>query len=125
MILDGSTKLEAVLAGGVSANQPEVHVDYVDWNINGETSPPVTFRVALNSTTDVTILAAPSGPSKVREPIRISIYNRDTANVTVTVKTDDGTTEHIVAQTILATLETLHFEKGRGWYATTTAGAIK
>ena len=125
MILDPNLKLEAVLGGAVSANQPAVHTDYVEWSISGEPSMPVPFRVALNSANDVTILAAPSGPSKVREPIRISIYNRDTANVTVTVKTDDGTTEHIVAQTILATLETLHFEKGRGWYATTTAGAIK
>ena len=114
MILDGSTKLEAVLAGGVSANQPEVHVDYVDWNINGETSPPVTFRVALNSTTDVTILAAPTA-SPAREVMNLTVYNKDTASVTVTVKTDDGT-ERILMKQPVATLGTLCYEKGVGWY---------
>ena len=125
MILDTNLKLEAVLGGAVSANQPAAHIHYVDWNRDGVPSAPATFRVALNGASDVTILAAPGINGPRREVIRASIYNRDTANVTVTVKTDDGTTEHIVAQTILATLETLHFEKGRGWYATTTAGAIK
>lgn len=125
MILDTNLRLEAVLGGVVSANQPVAHIHYVDWNHNGIQSSPATFRVALNGAADVTLLAAPGVNGPRREVIRATIYNRDTANVTVTVKTDDGTTEYIVAQTILATLETLHFEKGRGWYATTTAGAIK
>ena len=118
MILNGTLmKLEAVLAGAVAANQPEVTVDYIDWNPQGAPTPPAQFRVALNSTTDVTILAAPVG-NPTREPIRIAIYNKDTASVTVTVKTDDGTTERIIMKKVLATLETLHFEKGSGWYTT-------
>jgi len=90
VILDySSLRLEAVLAGAVSANQPEAHVDYVDWSPEGRPSPPATFRVALNSATDVVILAAPTANPR-REPVRLSIYNKDTAAVTVTVKTDDG-----------------------------------
>lgn len=124
MILDTITKLEAVLAGAVAANQPEVHVDYFDWNKSGMPTPPGMYRVALNSGTDVTILAAPV-QNPVREPFRISIYNKDTASVTVIVKTDDGTTERIITKVTLATLETLNFEKMRGWYAIDASGAIK
>lgn len=124
MILDPSSKLEAVLAGAVTANQPEVHVDYFDWNPQGEQTKPAPFRVALNSTTDVTILAAPQ-VGFIREVLRLSIYNKDTASVTVIIKTDDGTTERIICKATLLTLETLNFEKDRGWYVTTATGAVK
>ena len=117
MILDTTLKLEAVLAGAVSANQPEVHVDYIDWNASNEKTSPATFRVALNSTTDVTILAAPVANPK-REVIGLSLYNKDTASVTATVKTDDGTTERIILKKVLATLETLHYSKEDGFYIT-------
>lgn len=119
MILNStSLKLEAVLAGAVSANQPEVHVDYITWNTEGFPLKPQTVRTALNNTTDVTILAAPTTNGFVLEPINITIYNKDTATVTVTVKTDDGTTERIIVKKILATLETLHWGRHTGLYVT-------
>lgn len=120
MILDISTRIEAVLAGAVSANQPEVHVDYVDWNQQGEQTPPASFRSALNSTTDVTILAAPVVNPK-REPIEVNIYNKDTASVVVTVKTDDGTTERIIVRRTLTTLQTLCWKRNVGWFVLATA----
>ena len=109
MILDINTKLEAVLAGAVAANQPEVHVFYADWNASNEMTAPTLFRAALNSTTDVTILAAPVANPK-REVLSMTLYNKDTATVTATIKTDDGT-ERILVKKALATLETLHFSK--------------
>jgi len=124
MILDTLTKLEIVLAGAVAANQLDVHVSYVDWNKSGVTANPAMFRTASNNTTDVTILAAPVG-NPVREVLRVAIYNKDTASATVTIKSDDGTTERIVTKVTLATLETLNFEKGKGWYSISAAGAIK
>ncbi len=130
MILTGpSLKLEAVLAGAVSANQPEVTVDYIDWNTQSEATPPATFRTALNSNTDVTILAAAQTTANVgnpvREPIRVAIYNKDTASVTVTVKTDDGTTERIIIKATLLTLESLHWDRANGWYSLDANGNIK
>lgn len=124
MILGQSMKLEAVLAGAVSANQPEVHVDYLDYNAQGVPTIPAISRVALNGNTDVTILAAPPTTNPVREVLRIGIYNKDTASATVTVKTDDGT-ERIQIKTTLLTLESLHWEKGRGWYALDANGNSK
>src|SRR5688572_23826196 len=115
MILIPGTKLETVLAGAISANQPEVHVDYVDWNTGGTQTNPALSRTALNGTNDVTILAAHvSNP--IREVIRAAWYNKDTASVTVIIKTDDGTTERIIMRRTLLTLETLAFEKGVGFY---------
>lgn len=124
MILDTLTKLEIVLSGAVATNQLDVHVAYVDWNKSGVTTNPAIYRTASNSTTDVTILAAPV-QNPIREVLRASIYNKDTASVTVIVKTDDGTTERIITKVTLATLETLNFEKDKGWYAISAAGAIK
>lgn len=114
MILDTSTKMEAVLGGAVAANQPEVHVDYIDWTPENTQSAPATFRVALNSTTDVTILAAPVGNPK-REPLGITIYNKDTSSVTVTVKTDDGTTEYIILKRTVQSGGMLEYNKNYGW----------
>lgn len=123
MILDSTLKLEAVLAGAVSANQPEVHIDYVEWNTANEQTRPATFRTALNSTTDVTILAAPT-INPIRVPMLVSIYNKDTATVTVTVKTDDASTERIIVKATLLTLEVLIYDDGE-WYALTASGGFK
>ena len=127
MILDSTLKIEAVLAGAITTSQPEVHVEYVDWNSQSELTRPAEFRVALNSSTDVTILAAPAQRS-IREVLRITIYNKDTVSVTCTVKTDDGTTEYILVKQSIPTLQSLCWEKGVGWYGMiipeTTTGQI-
>ena len=115
MILTSIMKLEAVLAGAVATTQPEVHVDYIDWNLNNEPTRPAPFRVALNSTTDVTILPAPP-TNPIREPLRVVIFNKDTASITVTVKTDDGTTEFIEVKQTLTSLQSICWEKTIGWY---------
>jgi hypothetical protein len=116
LILDNSIALEAVLAGAVAANQPEYHVIYEVVNVQGETTRPEVIRGALNSNTDVTLLAAPTTQNERRKIIEISIYNKDTAAVTVTVKTDDATTERIIHKTFLDVGRTLFWERGVGWY---------
>jgi hypothetical protein len=117
MILDLTTlKLESVLAAAVTANQPEVHVFYQVQNIKNEQSKKATYRTALNSTTDVTILAAPTTQGEIREILTLQIYNKDTANVTVTVKTDDGTTERIMLKKLLLVGETLEWNRETGWF---------
>ena len=123
MILDRNTKLEAVLDGAVSANQPEFHVDYVDWTNANVATVPAQVRGALNSANDVTLLAAPAGIIIRSEINRVSIYNKDTATRTVTVKTDDGT-ERVILKATLLTLEALHYGNGK-WYAITANGGIK
>src|SRR3990167_10779861 len=120
MILARGFTLQALLAGAGAANQPEVHVDSVDHTQEGVQSPNATQRAALSSTTDVDILAAPvSNP--LREVVEVMIYNKDTASVTVTVKTDNGTTERIIVKRTLTTLQTLFYTREGGWQVIATA----
>lgn len=126
MILDKTTlKLQAVLGGAITTSQPEVTVDYEVYTDQGTTSKPASFQVALNSTTDVDILAAPTIQGYVNKVTRLSVYNKDTVNATVIIKTDDSGTEKIIQRVTLATLETLHFAIDSGFYTTAANGAIK
>lgn len=123
MILTTSIKLEAVLSGAITTSQPEYEVDYIDYNNDNAPTFPSPSSGALNNTTDVEILGAPVNNPR-REVLRISIYNKDTVSATVTVKRDDGT-ERILKKVTLLTLESLNFEKGRGWYCLDANGNLK
>ena len=108
--------LQAVLAAAVAANQPETHVSYTIYNAKGTDSKPSLYRSALNNTSDVNILAAPTVQGTVFEVTEVIIYNKDTLPVTVTVKTDDGTTERIITKQTLNTTEALMYHVNHGWY---------
>ena len=115
--LDKTTKvLDAVLAGEISANQPQAYVSFFDENLEGEDTKGSAQETDLDSTTDATICAAPAVQGFVRLIDTITIYNKDTATVTVIVKVDDGGTETILTRRTLLTLETLAYEHGVGWY---------
>ena len=121
MIVDQTRSLQAVLAGAVAANQPEVRVRYTEWNREGEKTLSAEFEVAMNSATDVVILASPVA-NLTREVEEITIYNKDTASVTVTVKSDSaagGGTEYIAIKATVPTLKTLGWTLNTGWYLTT------
>lgn len=124
MILDNtSTKLEGVLSGAADP-APVFHVGYRVYGLDGELSNPALSRGALNGATDVTLLSAPDSQGEVKEVLWASIYNADNAAITVTVKTDDGTTERTVIGATLQTVQTLHYQLGRGWYTTDANGEI-
>ena len=113
-----SLNIQAVLSG-VASTQPEVSVSFFPWNVDGKPGTPASHRTVLNSTTDVTILPAPKTQNAVNEPVSMALYNKDGATVTVTVKSDDGTTEIILRKATLAPSATLGWEKGEGWYVVT------
>ena len=115
MILDTTLRLELVLTAAKTTNDMDVTVDYQDWTVEGEDTIPDTYRIASNGVTDVIILAAPV-INKRREPLRITIYNKDTADKIAIVKTDNGTTEFIEMRRTIATLTSLVWEKTIGWY---------
>jgi hypothetical protein len=115
-----SQKLQAVLAGSVSANQCQIYVRFKD--VPAQTKSTFedykgAVQVATsNNTTDVDICAAPSALNNTcRDIDHISIYNADTGNVTVTVKLDDSGTETILVKQQLLTTESLVYEHGSGW----------
>lgn len=114
MILDATTSLQVVQSAAKTTNDMDIHVDYVDWNSNGMPTPPATYRTTSDGSTDVTILPAPVESPK-REPVRISIYNRDTADKVLTLKTDNGSAERLIWRGTITTLKANLWEKGSQW----------
>jgi hypothetical protein len=129
LILDSSLTLEAVLGGAVAANQPEFHVDYFvrDNNAN-QTLKPATLRGALNDTTDVTLISPTTGRYStqgfVAEVQYLEITNKDTAAITLTIKTTDGSTDREKCKVTLQTNERIVYAKGI-WQAFTSDNSLK
>ena len=116
--LDSTTRvLQAVLAGAVTANQLEVTTFFFDYLPQSTTTlrRGATKVTATNSTTDVTIVAAPAVNGIIRNIHTIFIQNKDTASATVTVKLDDSGTETLFVKQALAVGESLVYEDQNGW----------
>ena len=131
-------KLQAFLGGAAATTNPTVTVSsYIvppqsktvsgtNGSIAGD---PSEYRSApqftvLAGATETDIADAPPEGS-VKDINFISIYNTDTASVTVTVCVDDNGTNRLLIKATLGTLESLYYEDGRGWYSTDANGAIK
>lgn len=117
-------KLEIILAGSVSANQPMATVTYRDVAMPGGEELEGSVNVATNlanGATAVTILPAPT-QSVRREIENITIYNADTASVTATVRINDGTNTYTLFKTTMVTLGNLVYERGEGWVNYSAAG---
>ena len=121
MILDSLTSVKAALSAATSSNPVETQVYYFDFAVDGNPSMPSLNTTTLAVTSNVTLLSAPTNNPR-REVFRASIYNADTTTATVTVRVDSGTAS-IPVKADLATQETLHFEKGFGWYKTKADGS--
>ena len=118
--LDKMTRsLQANLAGAVAANQPQCVVCFYD--IPRQSKEDFSeYQGAMQETntndgTDVTICAAPPVNGTIRNIDFVSVYNKDTAAVIVTVKVDNSTTESILKKQELSPGQTLHYEDGAGW----------
>lgn len=124
--LDTSTrKLQLVLAGAVSTTEAAITATYEDKRPGQRGEGLVKTQVSVsNGATDVDIVDAPASGIR-REVKHLSIYNRDTAAIVVTVKIDDAATETISCKFTLATLETLFYSAVRGFYVLDANGAQK
>jgi hypothetical protein len=106
LVLDATTKtITAVMSGAAATNNPEYTVAYAD-----STSSSLTEGAgdgALNGTSLVTIVSAP-GASTRRVIKWITIQNKDTAPVTVTIAyaNSSGSTSRQIAKVTLAVNDT-------------------
>jgi hypothetical protein len=106
LILDATTKtITAVMSGAAATSNPEFTVAYAD-----STSSTLTEGAsdgALNGTTLVTLVSAP-GSSTRRVVKWITIQNKDTAAVTVTLAyaNSSGSTSRQIAKVTLAANDT-------------------
>ena len=119
MLLDQDLRLECTLAVSTATVQPEFYIVYIDYNQAGEPTMPSYTRGIFTNTTDIVCLAAPANNPR-REPIFGAWFNRDTVSTTMRIKTQDGltSTERTIINKIVATQETLHYQKGVGFYTT-------
>lgn len=104
LILDSTTKtIKANMSGAPATTNPDFTVAYAD--NTGTNFTEGANDGALNGTTDVTLVSAPA--SSTRRVIKsITIENRDTAAVTVTIKYDNNGTQRIIARVTLAVGDT-------------------
>ena len=104
LVLDATTKtITAVMSGAAATNNPDFTAAWAD-----STSSSLTEGAsdgALNGTSSVTLVAAPA--SSTRRVIKwITIQNKDTAAVTVTINYDNNGTVRQIAKVTLAPNDT-------------------
>lgn len=114
--LSSTDKIQVVLGAAVAANQSPITGTYADLSDTGFPISALTAILsATNSTTAVDVVASPSaGTSRVLKSL--TIYNKDTTNINVTVQqvgSGPTTREQIVKD--LAPGDVLHYEDGNGW----------
>lgn len=117
--LDSTVALQVRTASAINTTEPVAHVWYFD--VPSQTKPTfedyqrAMVRTVTTNTTDVTICASPR-VGTIRNIIAIAIYNRSLDTEIFTVSTYDGSNRYPLENKTLATLETLHYENGEGWY---------
>lgn len=100
VILDATTKtLKGVLAGAITTTQPDYVIAWAD--STSTTFTEGSSNGAFNSTSDVTLVAAPAASTR-RVIKSITVYNRDTASITFTLKFDDNGTQRFLTKQTLA-----------------------
>jgi hypothetical protein len=102
IILDATTKtLEIKLAGAITTSQLPYTVHYVDLLDSDQSVSDIAEGDGTsNSTTAVTVVAAPSA-SHTRQVKHLSVYNADTVAATLTVQVNNNGTARIIAKTTL------------------------
>ena len=115
MYLSATThKIQAVMSGAAATTNPQYVVSYQDITSTGMTIPQSSSQGSLNGTTPVDIVAAPSASTN-RQVVHISIYNADTATVTVTVTKDVSGTDYTVVKYTIPVGGTLEWTRETGW----------
>lgn len=121
MILDTTTKkLQIVLAGAVATTQPSVTASWADMTPSALVGG--ASNTVANGATAVDVVAAPAASTQ-RQVKYLSIYNGDTASVTVTVQLNNSATLVPMYKVTLAVGYTLTYTP-EGWRVTDTNGAL-
>ena len=123
MILNATTKkVQILLSAAVVTTQCSVVVDYVDFT-SAAITPGNQFS-NTNSTTAVDIINAPAASTQ-RKVNMITVCNKDTDSVAVTIRlNDNATTYNYVSGISLAVGATLQFTDTDGWSVLNSDGSI-
>ena len=107
LILDStSASIQVAMSTSAATTNPTYTVAYAD--NNGTTFTEGANRGALSGSTDVTVVGNPS--SGYRRVVKdITIYNGDSAAVTIFIKYDVSATQRTIAKLVLAVGDTWNF----------------
>jgi len=114
VLSETTDKIQVVLGVAVATNECQCVASWRDITTTPRYEAGRSVA-STNSTTDVDLIAAPIASTQ-RMIDYISIYNADTAGVTVTVKYDANGTDYILAKQALATGETLVYTSEAGFF---------
>ncbi len=102
-----TSSLEVVLTGAITTNQLDCSCHAVDLQTSDQSvSAVVNTNITSNSTTAVTVMAAPAS-GHTRAVKSLTVYNKDTVAAEVTVRINANGTFYILTKTTLAIGETL------------------
>lgn len=123
MILDSTLrKIQVVLAAAKATLDMSITVDYVDMTTTATIGG--TYTSSSNGVTSVDILPAPAASTQ-RKVNRINIYNRDTAEKTISVSISDSGVLYPEVDVTLAVDDTLQYTDMNGWRVIDRTGSIK
>lgn len=110
------------LAGAVSANQATWAATYLTPTDVHATATGVSADAA-----EVTVVPSPTGVAGgVNQLLSFSLWNKDTAAITVTVTyKDTAGSNHVLQSVVLQTLESLTYEDKSGWSGLDVNGNTK
>lgn len=117
IILTPNDSLTAVMSGAAATTNPYYHAIWQDG-----VGQPTQSTGSLNGTTAATLVAAP--PAAQRIMTEMSIYNVDTAAVTVTIAKVVSGTSYTITKVTLQTLDTLTIDQD-GVSVTDSSGQLK
>ena len=122
IILDTTTRSLEILLGAVPTAQLPWTATYSDHTLS--TYAPASVNGITNSTTPVTVVAAPAASTQ-RQIRMLSVYNVTLINQTVTIQYNDNTTTRIILKVTLSAGDTLFYVDGNGFQTLAASGEVK
>lgn len=125
MILDSTTKqIRAWLDSAAATAQPQWTSSWADHDAGGGNFTPGGDLGVLNDTTPVVLVDSP-GASIQRQAKQITIFNSDTAQITLIIDQYDGADSRQWSRAVLEVDESYQWEPGGTWHAYDANGVLK
>ncbi len=117
-----SDQIQVVLDSSVTTTQLQCYACYRDTTTTSIT--PGRKAIATNNTTAAELVGSPASSTQ-RVVEYISVYNKDTANATVTLSLYISTTLYTLLKTTLQPGDRLEYQQGSGFRVLASDGAIR
>lgn len=116
--LTQNQSLQVILAGAVSTNECPIVVSFEEVLDNGTARKLTQTALTTSGVAVVALQGIPEG----RRITAITLYNADTASITLTFRFVDNGTIRIVRKHSLLTLQAVNWNPETGWYSTDASG---